>query len=374
MSTTDAFPPPVNPNDLGRGPMVMGLTWALTGLALVTTLLRLYVRKQIAPKLGADDWLMLVAITFQLVAQIFISISFKYGMGKHIWDLDMPDGAVNMTMWEWFSVPPGLVSGIFGRISICFLLIRLFGVHRWFRYYAILLTACGVTLNIAIIVCLYASRQPIQALWDPSIPNPKRWDPNIVRDLMYAGQSLYTLADFTFVIFPIFFVWRLNMSLNRRLGLIVLIALSFITGGISIMKGVLALDEQSGPDGPYAAVLSLLSATLEQACVILLGNIVPLRALLKLDIPKKLSTFFNSLTTLLGQKMQADSNPSTLGGASGYHNGAYRDIEMDGHGLGNKASAVWHEVDDYNLYSSGQVKRTDTFAISYADAGSSNRP
>lgn len=109
-------------------------------------------------------------------------------MGKHLYDLYMPDQVVTMSMWEWFSVPPGLVSGILGRVSICILLIRLFGVQKWFKHYAIALTACGVIINIIIGICLFAQRQPVESLWNPFIPNPKKWGSNIVQDMMFLGQ------------------------------------------------------------------------------------------------------------------------------------------------------------------------------------------
>ena len=58
-------------------------------------------------------------------------------------------------MREWFSVPLGLVSGMFGRISICVLLIRLIGgVHKWLKCYALTLTACGVIISILICISL----------------------------------------------------------------------------------------------------------------------------------------------------------------------------------------------------------------------------
>ncbi|KAI1097617.1 hypothetical protein F4804DRAFT_327117 [Jackrogersella minutella] len=371
-STPSTFPPPVNPNDLGRGPMVMGLTWTFTGLAIITTLLRLYVRKQIAPRLGTDDWLMLVAMLFQLVAQIFVSISFKYGMGKHLWDISQPDELVAMSMWDWFSVPPGLVSGIFGRISICVLLIRLFGVNIWFRYYAMVLTALGVMMSIVVGTCIYAENKPVQALWDPYIPNSKQWNPSTVPDLMFLGQALYALADLTFVIFPVIIVSKLHMSLRRRLGLIALMTLSLFTCGMSIMKGVSAIAKQAGSDATYTSALSLLWATVEQACVVLLGNIVPLRAVRKLEIPSVLSTLGNSVVTLLGQSTRADSKSSAVE----YHNGTYEDIEMNTHGLGGKPNAVWHELEDHSKSSfrrDGLVKRTDSFTVTYTGPDSPSR-
>ncbi|KAI9691906.1 MAG: hypothetical protein M1822_007979 [Bathelium mastoideum] len=378
MSAANMFPPPQNPNDLGRGPMVMGLTWTFTGLAVITTLLRLYVRKRISPRLIVEDWLMLVAMIFQLIAQTFVSVSFKYGMGKHLYDLYLPDEVVTMSMWEWFSVPPGLAAGIFGRLSICILLIRLFGVHVWFKYYAITLTACGVIMNILIPICLYVSRHPVQSLWNPFIPNATQWAPHIVQYMMYLGQSFYALADLTFVIFSIIFISKLHMTLNRRLGLIALMAMSLFTCGISIMKGVSAIDQQSGPDGTYTGALSLLWATLEQACVVLLGNVAPLRALVKLDMPV-LSAFTNSMASLLHRSSRSTVKQSTLSKTTGQHHGTYHDIEASSIGLGNQSNSTWHEVkgndsadgssDRRLVHHDGQVWRTHDFTITYSESG-----
>ncbi|KAI1377947.1 hypothetical protein F4677DRAFT_414011 [Hypoxylon crocopeplum] len=377
MSSTAAFPPPVNPDDLGRGPLVMGLTWTFSGLAVITTLLRLYVRKRIAPRLSIEDYLMVLSMLLQLVNQIFVSIAFTYGMGKHQYDLVFPDQVVPMFMWEWYAVPPGLASGIFGRISICIFLVRLFGIHTWFKHYAIVLTGCGVVVSIVIGVCAFASRDPVQSLWNPLIMDTKNWDPKIVPTMMYLGQSFYALADLTFVIFPIIIVWKLNMSLNRRLGLIALIALSLFTCAMSIMKGISAHSQQSGNDASYDATLSLLWATLEQACVVLLGNLVPLRALLKLDIPV-FSAVANSMASLLGRRSNSSTKPSELSDTSGYGKAAYRDIEMDTRGLGNWPKGELREVKGNASYDGssarstvghGQVRRTDAFTLSYDSAG-----
>jgi hypothetical protein len=55
------FPPPVNPSDLGRGPLVMGVTWTFSGLALIVVFVRFWVRVTVSKKLSVEDWLMLVA-------------------------------------------------------------------------------------------------------------------------------------------------------------------------------------------------------------------------------------------------------------------------------------------------------------------------
>ncbi|KAK7990066.1 hypothetical protein PG989_010381 [Apiospora arundinis] len=371
------FPPPRNPNDLGRGPMLMGLTWTFTGLAVLTTLLRFYVRKRIGPHFAVDDWLMAAAAAFQLAAQILVSMSFKYGMGKHQYDLVIPDEIVPMGKLQWLSVLPGLTAGMLGRISICILLVRLFGINRWFKHYAIILTAAGVVVNIVIMVILYASRTPVESLWNPFIPGAKSWDPRIVQDFMFVGQGLYALADLTFVLIPIVFIWKLQMSLDRRLGLIAIMAMGLFTCAMSIMKGVSAIPGASGDDAAYVATLSLLWATLEQACVVLLGNVPPLRPLARIDIP-----FVSHLTGTVASLLRRTRNTTrgstskTMPGSgvsSGYHpNNGYEDLEMNTNKLGAVNTDAWHEVhggSPENSIKHGCVQRTDQFSVSYDAIG-----
>lgn len=53
---------PINPDDPGRGPTLMGILWTFTVLAAVAVALRFHVRKKLAGSWGVDDWLMLIAV------------------------------------------------------------------------------------------------------------------------------------------------------------------------------------------------------------------------------------------------------------------------------------------------------------------------
>ncbi|KAI0893749.1 hypothetical protein F4806DRAFT_504126 [Annulohypoxylon nitens] len=323
MASPADIPPPRNPDDLGLGPVVMGITWTFTALASISTTLRLYTRKRISPHLAIEDWLMAIAMLVQILAETFLTIAFRYGMGKHQYDLYV-DQIVPMYKYE-------------PRVGhLC--------PH----------------LNLHL---------------------PCAIDPAIISNLMYTGQSVYALADLTFVIVPVVIVWKLNMTLSRRLGLISLISFSLVTCAMSIIKGVSAHNQQTGPDPGYPASLSLLWAILEQGCVILLGNLIPLRALLKIEIPI-LNSIASSMATLLGRSSRSTKKPSTLSETPGYRNGAYHDIEMNTHRLGNESNAVWRSVKGYGSHKSDsvksmipddQVKRTDAFTVDY-DSGTSPKP
>ena len=58
---TAAMPPPVSPDDPGIGPLMIGIMWTFTCLAMIAIALRLYVRIFIVKKLGLDDWFMMIA-------------------------------------------------------------------------------------------------------------------------------------------------------------------------------------------------------------------------------------------------------------------------------------------------------------------------
>lgn len=75
--------PNANPSDPGRGPMIIGILWALTIIASSAVAARLYVRKKIGA-LGWDDWLMLLALvrstTWTSCLQIICSDDMSIGI------------------------------------------------------------------------------------------------------------------------------------------------------------------------------------------------------------------------------------------------------------------------------------------------------
>ncbi|RYP12163.1 hypothetical protein DL765_007462 [Monosporascus sp. GIB2] len=79
-----AFPPPVDRDDLGRGPMIMAITWIFRIAALSAITARLVVRgRKRGVFWGWDDYLMLVAVILQLPLQCLATSSYRSGMGKH---------------------------------------------------------------------------------------------------------------------------------------------------------------------------------------------------------------------------------------------------------------------------------------------------
>lgn len=72
--TTDASPPSLTSDDLGRGPGILGGTWFLTILTISVVSARIYVRNKFKI-LGLDDWLMVVAVVSYRYCEIGVNFN-----------------------------------------------------------------------------------------------------------------------------------------------------------------------------------------------------------------------------------------------------------------------------------------------------------
>ncbi|RYP08858.1 hypothetical protein DL765_008664 [Monosporascus sp. GIB2] len=100
-------------------------------------MLRMDVGKKRKTGLAIDHWIMFVAMAL-------ITKSYLHGLGKHDADLQLHYQLVGVLKWSWIAMSPGMLVSALVRISITILLIRLFGVHAWFKWFQIVLTTIQV--------------------------------------------------------------------------------------------------------------------------------------------------------------------------------------------------------------------------------------
>lgn len=196
--------------------------------------------------------------------------------------------------------------------------------------------------------------------------------------------ALWTFTDLTFVLFPILIIWRLQMALKQRIGLVLLMSVSLVTMALSILKTVglqHIADQQADPtatDVQYNATLEILWTCLEQAFVIIMGCVPPLRSIVRLDLTQSI---VGSLSSILRRRR---SNKSSEGsyeyGSSGV---PYDDLEMTSDTLGRgsrnvkpafKAAVTYEERQSgsqQNLVKSDGIHATTETNISYS-RGSDN--
>ncbi|OTA89153.1 hypothetical protein M434DRAFT_79747 [Hypoxylon sp. CO27-5] len=377
------FPPPLNPHDPGRGPMIMGIVWSLTIVSIALIGSRFYVRAVMLRALGTDDWLMLVAGIFQIVSSACLTRAYVWGLGMHDADMYYIPQIVNVYKWGWISSVPGTIGTIIARISIAVLLVRLFGNKTWLKWFLIIFSVIQSILSIMFLVIVFCSVSPVEALWNQLIP-ARRWDPRVQLYAAIVAQSLLSFSDLTYVLFPVTVIWKLHMPVRQKIGLAILMAMSLVTMAASILKAVLSNiipnitgdSNEPPPDAQYISSLSIFTGNVEQCLVIIMGCIAPLAPMVKLR-------FLHSIYTKLSGLVERLSSSRTRGKGSDYVPGAhsvYHNLDlMDSNQLGklhinqNDEGQTLKPLSTFEVtalkahekHSSNHIRRTDQFHVSY---------
>lgn len=118
-------------------------------------------------------------------------------------------------------------------------------------------------------------------------------------------------TDLTFVLFPTIIVSRFNMSPRRKLGLVLTMLLSLVTVAAAILKSITTL---SGPEQTkklgFQPNDASLWASVEQSLVIIIGSLLPLMPITKLD--NKFVNFFKSVLGHIGSTGDSPSRSVNL--------------------------------------------------------------
>lgn len=186
--------PQPNPDDPGIGPVIYGVSWTFTMLAVFTVGLRFYVRRVSSRFFAIEDWVMLLALAFQLVYQSILHIMCNYGLGKLGVNIT-PGELLQTRRWMWISSPIANSVSIFARLSIMILLIKIFGTtHRWFKWFLIVFSVIMVILGILSPIFLFAQVTPTAALWDVKVRGQYRFTPYVQYYTSFTLQCMLLLG------------------------------------------------------------------------------------------------------------------------------------------------------------------------------------
>jgi hypothetical protein len=324
----------------------------------------------------------------QLVDMGFLSKSSSWGLGKH--DRDMtPEQLINAGKWAWLYMIPGCFVAVLARISGGVFLIRLFGIHEWLKRYLIVFTVLQAIGGMLVLLTNFLAITPIEALWNPTIPDKRaRYSPQVASITAYTTQSLFTMADLTYVLFPVIIVWNLHLNMKKKIGIILLMCTSLITMAVSIMKAI-TLAKVSGVAEPaYTSSLSALWAGLEQTLVIIMASVPALSAITKLNLGiRRLTSSIAKSLNLSGGRTGNDSKGSKLTNSTADSMAGmkpargYQDLEKNSFGSHNNrhgnqvagspfGSAVAYydesnEMVPLKSTASVRVRRTDEYTVEY---------
>ncbi|KAK4031322.1 hypothetical protein C8A01DRAFT_21439 [Parachaetomium inaequale] len=261
-------------------PLLLGVIWSLGTVAVVVLFLRLYTAVRIVQRVKPEDYLMLAALLCALVQTCLLTVSVRWGLGRHIGTLSeeqVMHAAKFFILFEGWSV----ASTAFGRISFSVYLLQIVVINRMRKFLLYSFIAGQAIVNGLTIILIYVQcgTQPA-AMWDPSI-EADCWSPRVQRDFGFFQCSYNSLTDLFLTIFPIIIVWNLQLSWYKKLGISVLLGVSVVTFIESVIKGYSIKVLGEGVDVTWNIVPFLIWAVSEGFIIIIAASVPSLCPLVR---------------------------------------------------------------------------------------------
>ncbi|KAM7206090.1 hypothetical protein V8F20_002872 [Naviculisporaceae sp. PSN 640] len=344
-------PPEMIPGyyDDRSGLVIFCVTFCLV-VATIMVSLRIWTRKVIIDKMGADDWVAIIALIITWGEGISIGVETKYGLGKHIFAVQPP--SLIPTYWKTFWVTLLLYHAGLCAAKLTFLL-------QYYRIFAIALPRMRMILIAAIIIvgawsfaqvliALLICR-PIQGLWDKTIEADCM--PNAPQIYVNAGGNIIT--DVAIFLLPLPAIRHLTLQKRQKLVLLGIFSLGFFTVAISIIRIKFL---EIGGDVTWQHVESSGWSIGELACAITCASLPTLRPFIAKYFPG-LGFHSSSSTGQAASSNLQDSNtpsykPPTIGGSGGLERARSKPSSAHGHMHDTFEDKMDYELQESNSRSS----------------------
>ncbi|KAL4937822.1 hypothetical protein BDV06DRAFT_202191 [Aspergillus oleicola] len=258
------------------------VTIALGVVAIATVVLRVVSRRIRQVSLGLDDYLMLVAIWFIIASTILVITTVTHGgVGLHVSEVDQEDLIYTMKM----IIPMQSLYGVglsLIKTSLMVLYYRLFGTKRSIRI-AIYITGAVVwAWGFSIVLESFLLCQPIEFNYNPFLPGGTCGHRNAA--FVVAGV-LNMFTDFMVMLLPVPYIWKLQLPIGRKIGLVVTFCLGLFVSAISMVR-VFSLISIDFEDATYTLPMPLMWSIVEEQLAIVAANLPILRHVFATILPR----------------------------------------------------------------------------------------
>ncbi|KAI1864415.1 uncharacterized protein JN550_008972 [Neoarthrinium moseri] len=187
---------------------------------------------------GADDWVMLATVITSIPLTIVSYLFASRGLGQDLWMVPFENITFVLEMY-YYSEILYLVVVFLTKISICCFYLRVFPKRalriRIFSVIGVTLAAACAFIFVTIFQCT-----PIPGAW-------LRWDGTYeaeCRDVMIQalwGAIVSIVLDVATIMLPMKEVWGLNLSIRRKVGVVLMFAVGMFVVVVQILRIVFLL-------------------------------------------------------------------------------------------------------------------------------------
>ncbi|KAF2752064.1 hypothetical protein M011DRAFT_15101 [Sporormia fimetaria CBS 119925] len=217
-----------------EGPHILGATLTVTIVALISTIMRLFVRIKLISNVGWDDLIMVVAMVLVVVGQCIIIPQVMLGAGKHIGDIDPIDFQQAFKL-NFITQPIYLWAICLVKISIGFFLLRV-AVQKFYRRLIIGVISFMAFYTLGCFFTIVLQCDNLEALWDPTV-KASCWDKDTLQALSYTNVGLNIFTDLLFAIFiPIPMLWNVQMNRRQKISIMGILSLGIFCVVAAIIK------------------------------------------------------------------------------------------------------------------------------------------
>ena len=221
-----AEPPPGYTSNL-NSPQTLAQT--IIGISAITSVLtfsqllaRLVGTFYITHSSGLDDYACILAFLFSMT-YTGLTIHYRH-YARHAWDVPLGDFTAGFFQMLYASIILEAMGLLLSKLSVLLLLLRLFSPNRRTRYmvYFGIFMACSTALLTIIVASVTCAPRTEESFDRRNL----KFGCNRLRVWVLVRGTLNVILDFYILYLPIPTIWRLKMSLGRKVGVLSI----FMTG------------------------------------------------------------------------------------------------------------------------------------------------
>ncbi|KAI2601769.1 hypothetical protein GGR54DRAFT_634524 [Hypoxylon sp. NC1633] len=202
--------------DVSRGNDILVLSILFSVLVTLSTVSRLAVKAVTKIKPTAADIFIVIALAFNLTANVLEVQSVRSGFGRHLQFLTQEE-VLRLKQLSQYNILFANISLWAVKISIClFIWTIVQKTHRRVRWVIYTLVALTTAASTCQGILWGIQARPLRKLWMPDIPGEVQ-SPKMLVDSIITFTAINSVTDLFYAISPVYFFGRLQMDLGKRL-------------------------------------------------------------------------------------------------------------------------------------------------------------
>jgi len=208
-------------------------------LAIAAVIFRLWSRRIKSQRLLWNDYACLVALVFTSGVVICNIVAVADGgVGYHTKLVSMSEQLVSLKIYTVVWILQA-AANTFVRLSFLHLLLKIFGIQKWFKSTVWLLTGLTVAYMVGCLITFFALCTPFEANWNPMAPHAHCGN----RYLPFLLSAVFNfLLDLAIIIAPMPLLWGLQTSVDKKWALTIVFGCGTVVCVMTVLRTVAVVD------------------------------------------------------------------------------------------------------------------------------------